>query len=189
MVHAAAQAQAALEKRSARPCAANATKALQGGQVGACKGRAVSSKHKARAHREGQATISPHAGDGEGGERALTTHLPCRGLAELVRRRGVAAPAERERVGSVTRQTAEQSGCAGYGRTSGKIGIVHAAPRAGEGGLTGLRPNSHCAGFVTNSKIPSGNLNPGFVRIRTKSFFSSAFAYVKQFLSVFCSVT
>ena len=110
MVHAAAQAQAALEKRSARPCAANATKALQGGQVGACKGRAVSSKHKARAHREGQATISPHAGDGEGGERALTTHLPCRGLAELVRRRGVAAPAERERVGSVTRQTARAIG-------------------------------------------------------------------------------
>ena len=87
--------------------------------------------------------ISPHAGDEEGGERALTTHLSCSGLAELVRRRGETAPARRERVGSGTLHPAEHSGCAGYGRTSGKIGIVHAAPRAGAGGLTGLRPNSH----------------------------------------------
>ena len=43
-------------------------------------------------------------------------------------------------------------GCAGYGRTSGKTGIVHAAPRAGAGGLTGLRPNSHCAGFSDEFK-------------------------------------
>ena len=120
-----------------------------------------------------RATLSPHAGDGEGTERALTTHLPCRGLAELVRHRGVAAPAKRARGGSVTLHPAEHSGCAGYGRTSGKIGIVHAAPRAGAGGLTGLRPNSHCAGFVTNSKIPSGNLNPGSSGFELNRFFIS----------------
>ena len=100
--------------------------------------------------------ISPHAGDEEGTERALATHLLCRGLAELVRRRGVAAPAKRARGGSVTLHPAEQSGCAGYGHTSGKIGIVHAAPRAGAGGLTGLRPNSHrelgSAGFSDEFK-------------------------------------
>ena len=53
MDHAAAQAQAALEKRSASPCAANATKALKGGRLGACKGRAVCSETRARADREG----------------------------------------------------------------------------------------------------------------------------------------
>ena len=100
--------------------------------------------------------ISPHAGEEEGGERALATHLLCRGLAELFRRHGETAPARRERVGSGTLHPAEHSGCAGYGRTSGKIGIAHAAPRAGAGGLTGLRPNSHrelgSAGFSDEFK-------------------------------------
>ena len=84
-----------------------------------------------------KAAFSPNADGGLGAERSLVAHLLSRGHAELVGCCGVAAPADKARGGSVTRHPARQSGCAGYGRVSGKIDIVHAAQKAGPGELTG----------------------------------------------------